>query len=105
MKAKLRIAIVAVIALIVGGVVGDTIGARDTASHFADVVQQLALVHAAGEASVYSQVLRSLREGDEACAVNDSRHSSITPSFMSASIMLRSTMSSRLGSAMHFAAR
>ena len=64
MKAKLRIGIVGVIALIVGGVVGDTIGARDTGSHFAGVVRQLALVHAAGEAAVYSQALKGLREGD-----------------------------------------
>lgn len=74
MKANLRITLVAITFLIVGGAVGYVSGAKAGASsmgsHFSSTVQQMCLVHAAGQASVYSQVLRSLREGDELAAIN-----------------------------------
>jgi hypothetical protein len=70
MKAYLRIIIVAIAFLIFGGAAGYISGARSRGSHFSNTVRQLALVHAAGEASIYSQVLRSLREGDEVAAID-----------------------------------
>ncbi len=66
--------IIAIASLMLGGAVGHIIGGRSVAksadSYFSSEVRQLALVHAAGEASIYSQVLRSLREGDEVSAIN-----------------------------------
>jgi len=70
MKAKLRITIVVVVSLIVGGIVGYTTGVRLTSSYFSTTIRELALDHSAKEAAVYSQVLKGLREGDQQCVTD-----------------------------------
>ena len=70
MKAYQRVIIVAIASLVLGGIVGYVAGTRTASAEVTGLVRQLALSHAAGETAVYSQVLRSLREGNEASAID-----------------------------------
>jgi hypothetical protein len=73
-KANLKIPIVAIITFIIGGACGYIAAARSMAksadSYMVSAVRELSLSHSAKEVAVYSQVLRSLREGDQLCATD-----------------------------------
>jgi len=70
MKAKAGLIIIAVTMLIVAGRVGFIAGTRSADAQMAGFVRQLALTHAAKEASIYTQVLEKLHEGENECVID-----------------------------------
>jgi hypothetical protein len=70
MKARVRLFVLPVAMLIVGGLVGYISGTRSATAEVAGLVRQLALIHAAGEASIYTQILEKLREGENECVTD-----------------------------------
>ena len=70
MKARIGLVIITVTTLSIAVRISYIAGMRSADAQMAGIVRDLALSHAAGETAIYAQVLRSLREGDEQCAID-----------------------------------
>ena len=70
MRVRIGLVIITVAILIIAVRVSYIAGIRSADAQIAGLVRELALSHAVGETAIYAQVLRSLREGDEQCAID-----------------------------------
>ena len=70
MKVRIGLVIITVAILIIAVRVSYIAGIRSADAQMAGFVRQLALTHAAKEASIYTQVLEKLHEGENECVID-----------------------------------